>query len=279
MNQMLKELGARVRAARTASALTVQALGAESGLSPRFIAQIEAGEGNISMTRLAQLASALGLSPHDLIASDGGNHSLRSEVWQRIEQFNEEEMLELKRWLDTRAGSRRPRLIALVGLRGAGKSTIGALLARRMNMPFIELDSLIEQAAGMSLGEVFSLHGEDYYRRLEREQLARVLRETSTAVIAVGGSIVSDEQNWALLKRRCLTIWLRATPRDHMQRVIRQGDTRPMRDNPAAMTELRGLLERREPLYAESDLEIRTSGRKIQTVVEQILNKLKKPAT
>jgi XRE family aerobic/anaerobic benzoate catabolism transcriptional regulator len=162
-------------------------------------------------------------------------------------------MLELKRWLDTRAGSRRPRLIALVGLRGAGKSTIGGLLARRMEMPFIELDTLIEQAAGMSLGEVFSLHGEDYYRRLERTSWPRVLRETSAAVIAVGGSIVSDAQNWELLKRRCLTIWLRATPGDHMQRVIRQGDTRPMRNNPAAMTELRGLLERREPLYAESE--------------------------
>jgi len=274
---MLKELGARVRAARTASALTVQALAANSGLSPRFIAQIEGGEGNISMTRLAQLASSLGLSPHDLIASDCGNHSLRSEVWQRLERFNEDEMLELKRWLETRAGSRRPRLFALVGLRGAGKSTIGARLARRMDMSFIELDTLIEQAAGMSLGEVFSLHGEDYYRRLERDQLARVLRETSAAVIAVGGSIVSDAQNWELLKRRCLTIWLRATPRDHMQRVIRQGDTRPMRDNPAAMTELRGLLERREPLYAESDLEIKTSGRKIQAVVEQIAEALEKP--
>jgi XRE family transcriptional regulator, aerobic/anaerobic benzoate catabolism transcriptional regulator len=277
MNQMLKELGARVRAARTASALTVQALAAGSGLSPRFIAQIEAGEGNISMTRLAQLASALGLSPHDLITSNGGNHSLRCEVWQRIEQFNEEEMLELKRWLDMRAGRRRPRLIALVGLRGAGKSTIGALLARRMKMPFIELDSLIEQAAGMSLGEVFSLHGEDYYRRLEREQLASVLKEANAAVIAVGGSIVSDALNWELLKRRCLTVWLRATPRDHMQRVITQGDTRPMRDNPAAMTELRGLLERREPLYGESDLRIKTSGRKIQTVVEQIAQALEKP--
>jgi XRE family aerobic/anaerobic benzoate catabolism transcriptional regulator len=277
MSRMLKDLGARVRTARKEKGLTVQGLAASAKLSPRFIAQIEAGEGNISITRLAQLASALSLSPHDLIAADGSDESPRSEMWRRIEQFSEREMSELKRWMDGRLGARRSRLIALVGLRGAGKSTIGALVARRLKIPFVELDSLIERAAGMSLSEIFSLHGEDYYRRLEREQLAVLLGKPGQAVIAVGGSIVSDARNWELLKRRSLTIWLRATPRDHMQRVLRQGDTRPMKDNPAAMTELRALLERREPLYAESDTEVKTSGRKIQTVVEQIIHTLEKP--
>ena len=249
MSEMLKDFGARVRAARRERGLTVQALAAVSRLSPRFIAQIEAGAGNISIMRLAQLAEALSISPQDLIAANGVK------------------------------GKREVRLIALVGLRGAGKSTIGALLAKELSVPFIELDSLIERAAGMSLGEVFSLHGEDYYRRLESEQLALVLKQSGRAVIAAGGSIVSDHENWDLLKRRCFTIWLRATPKDHMQRVIRQGDTRPMRDNPAAMSELRALLERREPLYAESDLEVKTSGRKIQTVVDRIIATVGKPAS
>lgn len=233
---LLATVGARVRALRERRSLTRRQLAAQSGISERFLAQLEAGQGNISLGRFADVAVALGTTPAALLAdaepASGGSH-----------------------------------IVALLGVRGAGKSTVGALLAARHEVPFIEVDSRIERAAGLSLGEIFELHGEAYYRRVEREVLRGLMAEPGARVVATGGSIVNDRETFSLLRRGARTVWLRARPEDHWDRVIRQGDARPMAQNPHAFAELRALLAAREPLYAQAHHVIDTSGRDLDAVV------------
>jgi XRE family transcriptional regulator, aerobic/anaerobic benzoate catabolism transcriptional regulator len=224
---LLSAVGRRVREARLAREWTLRELAERSGVSPRFLVQIESGRANLSVRRLADLAAALDLSPATLL-SDA-------------------------------ASLPAPGVIALLGLRGAGKTTIGRRLARRIAAPFVELDRRIERAADLSLSEIFTLHGEDYYRRLERETLEQVLREQRPMVLATGGGIVTSPDTYALLRRSATTVWLRARPEDHWNRVVRQGDRRPMADHPQAMADLRGLLAAREPLYAAAAHTVDTS--------------------
>jgi XRE family aerobic/anaerobic benzoate catabolism transcriptional regulator len=236
-DNVLSGLGRRVRAERLSRGLTLREAAERSGISARFLVQLEAGRGNISVRRLASLARALGTTPAALLAGD-----------------------------DTPA----PAVIALLGLRGAGKTTIGRRLARRRRVPFVELDKRIEQAAGLSLGELFTLHGEDYYRRLEREVLQQVLSEGKPIVLATGGGLVASPETFSMLRRSAVTVWLRASPEDHWDRVVRQGDRRPMADHPQAMADLRALLAAREPLYALADHTVQTSGVPVEEIVETV---------
>jgi XRE family aerobic/anaerobic benzoate catabolism transcriptional regulator len=239
-DRLLRGLGRRVRTLRGRLGYTLKELSARAGLSPRFLVQVEAGQANISVRKLAGLASALGLTPAGLLAPTDGE-------------------------------SVRP-VIALLGLRGAGKTTIGRRLARRLRVTFVELDRQVEQAAGMSLAEIFALHGEEYYRRLERETLERVLDEAGgrRLVLAAGGGLVTSPETYALLRRRALTVWLRADPEDHWNRVVQQGDRRPIADHPEAMAELRRLLAARQRLYAEADGTVDTSRLGIQGTVRAV---------
>lgn len=239
-SDLLQKVGEQVRTRREALRLTQKQLARRSGLSLRFLAQLERGDGNISLRRFAEVCGALGAEPAALL------HDAPA------------------------AAAAAGPLVALVGLRGAGKSTVGARLAGRLGVPFVELDALIERAAGLSLGEIFELHGEGYYRRLERETLRRFLDETPAAVLAAGGSIVNDREAWRLLGDRALTVWLRARPEDHWDRVLQQGDQRPMAENPQAFAELRELLASREPLYAAARHVVETSGADVDAVVERV---------
>jgi XRE family aerobic/anaerobic benzoate catabolism transcriptional regulator len=234
----LGTVGASVRAHRERRGWSRRELAAQSGVSERFLAQLETGDGNISLRRFADVAHALGTTPSVLLASADAPTDARP--------------------------------IALLGVRGAGKSSVGAALAKRMGVAFVELDQEIEQAAGLPLSEVFALHGEAYYRRLEREVLGQLLATRRMFVLATGGSIVNDPTNYALLRSRCQTIWLRARPEDHWNRVVAQGDQRPMRENPHAFAELRALLAAREKLYARADHTIDTSGRRLAGVVTAV---------
>jgi XRE family aerobic/anaerobic benzoate catabolism transcriptional regulator len=235
----LATVGAAVRAQRERRGWSRRELAASSGVSERFLAQLETGDGNISLRRFAEVAHALGTTPAALLSTHG-------------------------------EPTAKP--IALLGVRGAGKSTIGAALAKKLELRFVEVDREIEAAAGLPLGEVFALHGEAYYRRVEREVLARLLAEP--AVLATGGSIVNDPTTYALLRSRAKTIWLRARPEDHWNRVVAQGDQRPMAENPHAFAELRALLTAREKLYARADLTIETSGRSVRQVLAELSNEL-----
>ena len=165
-------------------------------------------------------------------------------------------------------------MVALVGLRGAGKSTIGKALAQKLEVPFVELDALVEKDSGLSLSALFSLHGEAYYRRLAREVLIRFLAGADEAVIATGGGVVTDREAWRLLQKRCTTVWLQATPEDHWKRVLEQGDVRPGAASPHAQEELRALLKARGPLYAQAALAVDTSRLGIRGAVEEISRRI-----
>lgn len=234
----LETVGATVRSQRERRGWSRRELAAASGVSERFLAQLETGDGNISLRRFAEVAHALGTTPATLLAPAEAPADAQP--------------------------------IALLGVRGAGKSAVGAALARKLAVRFVEVDQEIEAAAGLSLGDVFTLHGEAYYRRVEREVLTRLLAEHAPMVLATGGSIVNDPTNYALLKSRARTIWLRATPEDHWNRVVAQGDQRPMAENPHAFEELRALLAARSKLYARADRTIDTSGRSLKQVVAAI---------
>jgi XRE family aerobic/anaerobic benzoate catabolism transcriptional regulator len=236
----LSPLGEAVRRARQGRAFTLRELAERSGVSIRFLSDLERGNGNISIKKLAEVARALDVPLSDLVAP-----------------------------LD-REASVSPA-IALVGLRGAGKSTVGAEVAKELGVRFVELDAEIEAAAALPLDQIFEIHGEAYYRRLEREVLARVLSSGKRVVIATGGGIVTDPESWRRLKQKTRTIWLRAAPEAHYQRVMAQGDLRPMKNRPSAMAELRALLTARAPLYAEAELTIDTTKLDVGRAVDAVL--------
>ncbi|MCI0388531.1 MAG: helix-turn-helix domain-containing protein [Acidobacteria bacterium] len=268
---LLSGIGARVRALRLGDGLTVREFAERAALSPRFINQLEAGKGNISIARLARVAEGLGRTLPDLIPPPEDDRSLRIRTWRLLSECSDDDWQALYQWLEKRRGHQPvPSFITLIGLRGAGKSTIGGLLAKQLKKPFVELDQWIEEAAGLPIGEIFATHGESYYRRLEREALERLFATSDSCIFAPGGSVVTDAESWELIKRRCFTVWLHATPIEYMNRMRRQGDTRPMLGRPKAMAELKALLQRREPLYAESRLVIKTTGLSPSNVVKQI---------
>jgi XRE family aerobic/anaerobic benzoate catabolism transcriptional regulator len=235
----LSRLGARVRAWRVENGTTRKALASASAVSERYLAQLEAGEGNISVLLLRRVARAMGVPVEALIREEEGSAAARERI-------------------------------ALVGLRGAGKSTLGARLAQLLHMPFVELDREVEREAGAKLGEVFAMYGQDAYRRFERRALERVLEQHQRAVIATGGSLVTDPANYELLLERCHCIWLKASPEDHMARVIAQGDMRPFKGRSAALDEIRKLLAERDALYARAAATVDTSGKTVKQTLQQL---------
>ena len=269
---LLSAVGAHIRAMRLEAGLTVKELARRATLSARFVNQLEAGAGNISIAGLARVAAALGRSTHELLPPADDDHSLAAEIWRLIGDAKDDDLHELRQWLETRkAGNSAPRFLALIGLRGAGKSTVGPTLARQLKTEFVEIDKLVEKAAGMSLSEIFATHGEAYYRELERETILRLFANSTGCVMVPGGSVVTDAAIWELIKRRCFTVWLHATPEEFMKRMRRQGDLRPMQGRPSAMDELKALLARREVLYAQSRLKITTTGESPAAIVAKIL--------
>jgi XRE family aerobic/anaerobic benzoate catabolism transcriptional regulator len=232
----LARLGERVRAWRTEHGMSRKTLAVASGVSERYLAQLEAGQGNISVLLLRKIARAMGVAVERLVREEDG-----------VE-----------------------KPIALIGLRGAGKSTLGAKLAASMSLPFVELDREVEKEAGAPLTEVFAMYGQDAFRRFERRALERVLAEQPRAVIATGGSLVTDPGTYDLLLERCRCIWLRASAQEHMARVLAQGDTRPFKGRSAALDEIRKLLADRERLYGRAGTVVDTSGKSVRQALAEL---------
>lgn len=261
----LKALGERVRNARALRGMTRKILARDSGVSERFLAQLEAGQGNISIARLRQIAGAMSLPLVDLVREGPDRPVELTLLLQRLERLSPSELTEASHILTAHFGrdlaNDRASRIALIGLRGGGKTTLGRELAAQLGMPFVEMNKEIERDSGMSLNEIFSLSGQAAYRRYERRALERVIETHPTAVIATGGSLVSEPGTFELLLDACYTIWIKAAPEEHMQRVIEQGDMRPMAGNAEAMADLRRILSERDPLYSKADAAVDTAGK------------------
>ncbi len=261
----LQILGDRVRAARSRRGMARKILAQDSGVSERYLAQLEAGQGNISIALLRQVAHAMSL-PLEGLVREGAERPIELTLLnQRLERLSSEELSEAMRLITNRFGldndAYRNSRIALIGLRGAGKTTLGRAFAQETGMPFVELAREIEDVSGMGLNQIFDLSGQSGYRRYERRALERVLDSHKTCVIATGGSIVSEPATYDLLLNNCFTVWIKASPEEHMARVIAQGDMRPMAGNSEAMADLRGILSERTALYGKADLTVDTSGK------------------
>lgn len=259
---LLARLADRVRRLRKERGLTARALAERAGISLRFVAQLEAGQANIAVLRLEAVARALGVSPAALIAepeADGGVAGARARLARLLDGRGEAELERCLGAAELALGAARPRGVALLGLRGAGKSTLGPQLARALGVPFVELDDRIEEAAGLSLTELFALHGESYYRRLETQCLSTMISDGRPFVVALGGGVVQNDDAFRMARAHCTTVWLRARPEDHMGRVLAQGDRRPIAGRGDAMAELEAILAAREPQYRQADVMVDTS--------------------
>ena len=279
-SEYLRLLGETVRAARARRGMTRKMLARDSGVSERFLAQLESGTGNASILVLRQIAEALVLPLEALLANGNHEPSELAHTVDLLRNLDPELLAEAHELLLQRFGqapaSERTARVALIGLRGAGKSTIGKLLAARLRLPFVELDRLIEQESGLSLSMIFDMYGQSGFRRFERRCLDDLLIRQQRFVLATGGSLVSEPVTYDRLLATCYTIWLRATPQEHMSRVIAQGDMRPMAQSPEAMTDLERILAEREHLYRRADATVETSGRLAQEVLDNCLDILGK---
>jgi XRE family aerobic/anaerobic benzoate catabolism transcriptional regulator len=244
----LHALGQRLRLLRAQRGMTRRILAAQSGVSERYISAMEAGTGNGSILLLRALAGALHVDLRVLLEDGIGRPPVP--------------VVRTDRYRDR---------IALVGLRGAGKSTLGTMLGAHLAVPFLELDREIEKEAGLGLAEIMEFHGQAGFRRLERGVLDRLVLTYPRAVIATGGGIVAETETFVRLLETCLTVWVRASPEAHMQRVIDQGDLRPMRDNRRSMDDLRTILASREALYAQADCQIETTHRDVADTLAELI--------
>ncbi|NMF90461.1 helix-turn-helix transcriptional regulator [Aromatoleum petrolei] len=260
---ILPTLGKRVREIRDRRGMTRKLVAREAGVSERHLAHLEGGDGNVSIVLLHNIARALNVPLIELLApetEDTVEKRLIRRFLERLPQHRLEEVVfRLMRDFGHEEAVRRKR-VALIGLRGAGKSTLGKRLAQEENMPFIELDREIEKETGIPAREIFSLYGQSGYRRIEKRTLERVLRDNPRAVISVGGGVVSQPESFDMLLAQCMTVWVKAQPEEHMARVMAQGDLRPMAGNDEAMEDLKRILEARLPLYAKADTVLDTSG-------------------
>ncbi len=276
----LTVLGDQVRTLRARRGMTRKMLAQQADVSERHLANLETGRGNVSVVLLRQLANALNCEIAELV----GEESIASPEWSLIRQLlrgRDEELLQRARRMladlvgTNIADSTRSGRIALIGLRGAGKSTLGRMLADDLGVPFVELNRVIERLAGCDVREIHSLYGGSAYRRYELRALEEVIASHARVVIATAGGVVSEPATFARLLARCYTVWLRATPEDHMQRVIAQGDLRPMAGNDEAMDDLKRILAGREEFYAKADLTFVNSGKPLADAYLDLRNALR----
>ena len=271
----LAALGREVRRARAKRGMTRRQLAQASHTSERYLAQIESGTGNPSVTVLRAIAQALDISAANLLGEPAAHTGARAALLDLVARLPEQSLAELTQLIEARLlppeRADRARRIALIGLRGAGKSTLGRMLARHLGWPFIELDRVVEQDYGASIPDMIEIAGTVTFRRHERAALAHVIAQHDAAVITTAGGIVSDRENYALLLRRSHTIWIKARPEEHMSRVMAQGDFRPMAQNREAMADLVAILEARGSDYARAQAQLDTSSETVEQSFAKLL--------
>jgi len=275
----LKLLADRVKQARARRGMTRKQLARDSDVSERYLAQIESGHGNISVLVLRRLAKALNVSA-DALLFEGPEPSVELvHMVEFLRRLSFDDLKLARQMLLHQLGGVNPaarhRRIALIGLRGAGKSTLGASLAERLDMPFLELDRLIEQDSGLTLNLIFDFRGQAGFRELERHCLDDVIGRYPSFVLATGGSLVSEPSTFERLLSSCFTVWVRTSPEEHMQRVIAQGDMRPMANNRDAMSDLKQILAEREVLYSKADVQLDTTGRTLKESLDMLIRALR----
>lgn len=275
----LKALADRVRQARARRGMTRKQLARDSGVSERYLAQIEGGKGNISVLFLRRLSKALNMSIDALLLEGPEPPIELAHAIEFLRRLSLNDLRLARQTLLHQFGgvdpAARHRRIALIGLRGAGKSTLGAALAETLEMPFLELDRLIEQESGLTLSLIFEFHGQSGFRQLERQCLEDAIQRHPCFVMATGGSLVSEPGTFERLLSSCFTVWLKTSPEEHMQRVIAQGDMRPISNNPHAMSELKKILTERESLYSKADIQLDTAGRTVEESLEMLIQALR----
>lgn len=263
----LEGLGERVRQVRARRGMTRKILARDSGVSERYLAQLETGSGNISILLLRRIAAAMSLPLTDLIQEGPERPVEYTLARQLLDGLAPAELAGAYRALAHSLGqngdSARAQRVALIGLRGAGKTTLGQRLAQHLGAPFVEMAGAIAEESGTSLSEIFSLYGQAAYRRYEKRALERAIAAHDRAVIATGGSLVSEPATFDLLLRSCHTVWITASPAEHMSRVMAQGDLRPMQASREAMADLKRILENRRALYGKADAVVDTTGKTI----------------
>lgn len=258
VSELIERVGTRVRDARKMASMSRRELSERSGVSPRYLAQLEGGQGNISIGLLQQVALALGLPIEALVGADdtaahvatlfaNADAATRAHILQTLEPKRED----------------KAQRICLIGLRGAGKSTLGPKIAKDLGVPFVELNAEIARKAGIPISEIIALYGEEGYRQLETETLDHIITQHARIVVAVAGGIVSSSDTFQRVLRFFHTVWIKAQPSEHMDRVRAQGDLRPMAGNPQAMQHLEQILRTREVQYAQAAYQLDTSGKSI----------------
>jgi XRE family transcriptional regulator, aerobic/anaerobic benzoate catabolism transcriptional regulator len=270
----LEQLGQRVRNMRALRGMSRKVLAKVSGISERYIAQLESGKGNVSIVLLRRVSNAMGAHLEDLIPA-----AEPAPDWQVIRDLMRKATpVQIAQAKDVLAGhstsAHRASFsgIALIGLRGAGKSTLGKMLAKRVGWNFVELNKEIERENGLSVAEIINLYGQEGFRRLEQAAVQQLLARKELMVLATGGGIVSEPLTFDLILSSFYTIWLKAEPEEHMARVRKQGDLRPMADDRSAMAELRNILKSREPLYARAAAVVDTAGLSVDAAAAKLID-------
>ena len=274
-DDLLQSLGRKVRALRAGRGMTRKMLAADSGVSERYLAQLEQGKGNISIGLLHRVSTALRTDITDLLQEGSeitAEQVLINELVQGLNSDDQQRALQLL--YQNFSAVNDSNRIALVGMRGAGKTSLGSRLAEHRGVPFVQLVTQIEKLAGMAVAEILSLSGQDGYRRLEEKALFHVLAESDRCVIETGGSIVSESSLFNVLLTTCQVVWIKALPEDHMQRVIDQGDVRPIENNDDSMADLRRILAAREPFYAQAHAIIDTENSSLEKSLKQLISVL-----
>ncbi|MBS1269809.1 MAG: Shikimate kinase [Gammaproteobacteria bacterium] len=266
-------IGERTRGLRAERGMSRRDLSGHSGISERYLAQLESGHANISVTLLWQIAEALSVEFQELLPSSDAPAIQLKPLLNFFERLSLEQQkaaysLLRKKFIDAPGP---PRGVALLGLRGGGKSTLGNLLAQELNLPFVHLGDLIEELAGMKTAELFSLGGQKAYRRLEYQAVKQVIERDDPVVLETGGSLVSEQRTYNDVLGSFYTVWVKASPEEHMNRVVAQGDLRPMQDSNEAMSDLRRILAERQGYYSAANYVLDTSARTVQDCLRELV--------